>query len=161
MATKVSAGKDFKRNIRRMRAARSVKAVRVGFFRTAKYDDGTSVAAVAAWQEFGTDGGKYGGPIPERPFFRNALSSAKPQVLPLLKRTVNIKEPAVTAQIAVMIGELVQGEIQQSITTLRSPELSEVTIERRRRRLRKPVHSDNPLVDTGVLRGSVTYAVET
>ena len=31
-----------------------VKSVQVGFFSTAKYQDGTPVAAVAAWNEFGT-----------------------------------------------------------------------------------------------------------
>ena len=42
-----------------------VSGVKGGFFSTAKYDDkrGTPVAAVAAWNEFGTE------TIPERPFF--------------------------------------------------------------------------------------------
>lgn len=44
--------------------------VEVGFFETAKYSDGTSVAAVAASNEFGVPSQG----IPSRPFFRNAIS---------------------------------------------------------------------------------------
>ena len=47
-----------------------IKRVRVGFFSTAKYDDGTSVANVAGIQEFGAPAVG----IPERPFFRQSIA---------------------------------------------------------------------------------------
>ena len=43
----------------------------------------TPVAAVAAWNEFGTE------TIPERPFFRTALEEAKPKVVALLKDEID------------------------------------------------------------------------
>ena len=59
-----------------------VREVDVGFFSTATYPDGTPVAAVAAWNEFGTQRG--GRPhIPERPFFRRAIKSMRPGVVRL------------------------------------------------------------------------------
>ena len=44
--------------------------IEVGFFESAKYPDGTSVAYVAAIQEFGNPKGS----VPSRPFFRNAIA---------------------------------------------------------------------------------------
>ena len=65
-----------------------VKNVKVGFFSTPRYDDKkhTPVAAVAAWNEFGTNS------IPERPFFRSALEEAKPKVIQTLKAEIDPKK---------------------------------------------------------------------
>jgi hypothetical protein len=47
--------------------------LRVGFLENAKYPDGTPVAAVAAWQNYGT------GSIPPRPFFSNMVAQKSPE----------------------------------------------------------------------------------
>ena len=69
----VRGGHRLKASIRKGLSAQGVTRVTVGFYKTATYPDGTPVAAVAAWNEFGTKGGGWGGPIPERPFFRQTV----------------------------------------------------------------------------------------
>ena len=44
------------------------KKIKVGFFSTSEYEDGTKVATGAAIQEYGLAGN------PERPFFRQAIA---------------------------------------------------------------------------------------
>lgn len=46
--------------------------VRVGYLETATYPDGTPVALVAFWQEFGTPSARF--PIPPRPTFRMMIA---------------------------------------------------------------------------------------
>ena len=103
-----------------------VKNVSAGFFSSARYDDKkkTPVAAVAAWNEFGTK------KIPERPFFRTALEEAKPKVVALLKDEIDPRRMTVGPLLADKIGALVQGEIQESITRLRQPPNAPATIAR-------------------------------
>ena len=67
VTVKRTGGKKLQRLLREAGKG-GVSGVKVGFFSTAKYEDGTPVAAVAAWNEFGTK------TIPERPFFRRALA---------------------------------------------------------------------------------------
>ena len=123
-----------------------VKNVKVGFFSTAKYPDRTPVAAVAAWNEFGTNS------IPERPFFRSALEEAKPKVIQTLKTAIDPKKMTVGPQLAGRIGAQVAGEVQKSITRWRTPPNAPRTIAKK--------GSSNPLVDTGHMRASVTWEVE-
>ena len=47
------------------RAQRRPMGIRIGFFASAKYQDGTPVAAVAAWHEFGAPKVR----LPSRPYF--------------------------------------------------------------------------------------------
>ena len=69
MPKNVTGGRKLAAFLRQAKAAQasSVKGIDVGFFSTAKYPDGTPVAAVAAWNEFGTErnGQQH---VPERPF---------------------------------------------------------------------------------------------
>ena len=51
---------------------KSAKVVKVGFLEGAAYPSGIPVAAVAAFQDFGTRR------IPPRPFFRNMISTKSP-----------------------------------------------------------------------------------
>ena len=55
--------------------------VKVGFFAGSNYEDGTSVAYVAAIQEFGTTEAGANGLviIPPRPFMRNTIANNKAQ----------------------------------------------------------------------------------
>ena len=54
--------------------------IEVGFINTDVYDDGTRVADVAMWNEFGT------ADAPQRPFFRSAIHAAKPQVEQMIRK---------------------------------------------------------------------------
>ncbi len=123
-----------------------VSGVAVGFFSTARYEDGTPVAAVAAWNEFGTE------TIPERPFFRRALAEAEDGIIRVLKAGIDTEKMVVDDRLAGRVGAYVQGEIQESITALREPPNAPETIARK--------GSSNPLIDTKHMRQSVTFVVE-
>ena len=123
-----------------------VSGVKVGFFSTAKYQDGTPVAAVAAWNEFGTKN------IPERPFFRNALAESERSVGRILQAGLDTKKMVVGEQLAGRVGAHVQGKIRDSITALKEPPNAPETVRRK--------GSSNPLLDTGTLRNSVAWEVE-
>ncbi len=123
-----------------------VSGVKVGFFSTARYEDGTPVAAVAAWNEFGTK------TIPERPFFRNALAESERGVSNILAKGIDTKKMVVDEQLAGRVGEYVQGKIRDSITALKEPPNAPETVKRK--------GSSDPLLDTGTLRNSVDWEVE-
>ena len=125
-----------------------VSGVKVGFFSTAKYDDerGTPVAAVAAWNEFGTE------TIPERPFFRNALAESERGVSNILAKGIDTKKMVVDERLAGRVGAYVKGKIRDSITALKEPPNAPETVRRK--------GSSDPLLDTGTLRNSVDREVE-
>ena len=135
-----------------------ISEIRVGFFSTARYPDeepksgrgkkrkGPPVAAVAAWNEFGTKA------IPERPFFRRALAEAEDGIVDQLKDGIDPEKMTVDPLLADKIGIYVQAEIQESITALRKPPNAPETIRQK--------GSANPLIDTGFMLRSVTYEVK-
>ena len=162
MPSRVKGGKKLAAFLRRAKSAKArSKRTDVGFFSTAKYSDGTPVAAVAAWNEFGTE------TIPERPFMRNAISGAERDLLPVLKANIDPKEMRIDARTAGLVGEVMKARIQQSITTLREPPNAPITISGgwMRSKSGKPFRvkgkgSSNPLIDTGFMRASVAYKVD-
>lgn len=105
----------------------------------------------ALWNEFGTKGGGWGGPIPERPFMRNSIRNNKAKYQAALKSSgAKILVGNGDMEMALRrLGILAQGDIQSEITSLASPPNSPVTI--------KLKGSSNPLIDTGRMRQSVTW----
>ncbi len=145
VSVKRTGGKKLQRLLREAGKG-GVSGVKVGFFSTARYEDGTPVAAVAAWNEFGTK------TISERPFFRNALAESERSVGRILQAGLDTKKMVVDEHLAGRVGAYVQGKIQDSITALKEPPNSPSTIRAKQ--------SSNPLVDTGFMRDSVTWQVE-
>lgn len=141
----IRGGRKLHEFIQRARQAGGVKRIEVGFFESARYPDGTPVAAVAAWNEFGAAN------IPERPFFRIALAQAEDPIEQLIRDNINPRTLQVDEDLANKIGAYMQGEIQQSIVDLTSPANAPSTIQRK--------GSSNPLVDTSTMRTAVTYKV--
>lgn len=139
--------------------AHAVRGVEVGFFASARYPDGTPVTNVAAFMNFGTKASKQHRAIPARPFFDNAIPEIRRVVHGVLRKGLNPRTMVVDRTLAGRIGEAAKGQVQLQITILRQPKLSPVTIERRRKRLVRPVKSTNPLVDTNVLRRSVNWRI--
>lgn len=121
--------------------------LRVGFLEGATYPDGTSVAMVAAIQEFGAPAVG----IPPRPFFRSMIaqkSSEWPDAIAGLLRSNNYD----TVKALQLAGAAIKGQIQQSIADLTSPPLAPATAERK--------GSDKPLIDTGHMLNSVDFEVK-
>ena len=140
----VVGGRNLQR-ILRQAGKGGVRNVEVGFFSDARYQDGTPVAAVAAWNEFGTS------KIPSRPFIRNSNAKLKEQLPEILKNGIDPKKNVVEDVLANQIGLLAQATIQTEIRDLREPPNSPVTIELK--------GSDNPLIDDGKMRQSTSYKV--
>lgn len=130
------------------------KKVKVGF----PAGKASGVVDRAFFNEFGTKGGAsgggWGGPVPERPFLRNAMrdnrakynSGAETAAKAILHGQYDMRA-ALTK-----LGIMAQGDIQSEITALSSPPNSPVTIARK--------GSSNPLIDTGQMRQSVTWAID-
>lgn len=128
------------------------RQVKVGF------PAGSANVDKAIYNEFGTrggaSGGGWGGPIPERPFMRNAarnnaakyLKIAADQVIPVLTGKVSLRG------FLSKLGELGKQDIQNEITSLSSPPNSPVTIALK--------GSSKPLIDTGEMRQSVTWKID-
>jgi hypothetical protein len=122
-------------------------SVKVGFMERATYPDGTSVALVAAVNEFGRPAANQ----PPRPFFRTMIAAHRDEwprvVAQLLKQ--NQFDAARTLE---GLGQAMVGELQQSIVNLVDPPLKPTTVERK--------GFAKPLIDTGHMMRSVDYQVE-
>ena len=169
MPTLYTKGKVFEQMLAASQRAKR-PAILVGFFNTARYpqerrilsQDGRKrvirrkspppVAYVAAINEFG-----YGGPprIPSRPFFRNTIMKWEQSDSPVTKEVrkhidpMDMKIDEIGAR---RVGEVAKGMIQQSITELKTPPNSPITIALK--------GSADPLIDSGFMRQSVSYNVK-
>jgi len=104
-----------------------------------------AVAQVAFWNEFGTK------TAPPRPFFRNAIADKSDEwgnTLAALVKPANFDIPAVLG----IMGEVMQGDIRESIIALVSPKLSDRTVEEK--------GFDKPLIDTSTMLRAVDYEVD-
>lgn len=122
----------------------SKATLNVGFFESSRYTEGAYVAQVARIQEYGSL------KIPPRPFFRNAIDNNMQKWLDFLGRDLVNTNNAETSYNR--LGEVVRGDIVESITQLDIPPNAPKTIARK--------GSSNPLIDTGFLRANVTFKVE-
>lgn len=109
----------------------------------------------AIYNHFGTaggaSGGGWGGPIPPRPFLSNAMKANRGKYLTAMRSQAKAILMGQASMKIVMsrLGAMAQGDIQKEITTLSSPPNSPVTIAMK--------GSSNPLIDTGIMRQSVTW----
>lgn len=121
--------------------------VQVGFLENATYPDGTSVALIAAINEFGAPSRGQ----PPRPFFRRMIIAKSPEwpgaIADLLK--TNDFDANRTLE---QVGAAIKGQLQQSIVDLVDPALKPSTVARK--------GFDKPLIDTGHMLKSVDYRVK-
>jgi len=118
--------------------------VSVGFMGGATYPDGTPVAAVAYWNEYGNV------EQPARPFFRQMIakeSQTWPEKMAKLAKATNYDANKVLG----LMGEDISGALKQSINELQSPPLAESTI--------KAKGFSKPLIDTSQMTNSISYEV--
>ncbi len=128
-------------------ALETASKVRIGFLEGRTYPDGTSVAMVAAIQDFGAPAAG----IPPRPFFRNMIAKKKgewPTAIGKLLKANNYDARKTLEQTGAAIG----GQLRQSIIDTNSPPLKPATIRRK--------GFDKPLVDTGLMLNTVDHEVE-
>jgi hypothetical protein len=112
--------------------------------------DGTTMALVAAVQEFGSPENN----IPERPFLRMGIAAGRPRFERLNSgnlRLILAGRKTVTRALE-ELGNLAAGEVKRGMVTLKFEPLKPATIARK--------GSSRPLIDTGNLRQSITYQVE-
>ncbi len=98
--------------------------IQVGFLEGATYPDGTPVAAVAYWDEFG-HGGNF--PAPPRSFFRTMIAKESPQwgkKMAALAKATNFNGLLVLK----LMGEDIAGALKQSIIDTNEPPLNATTL---------------------------------
>lgn len=114
------------------------------------YEDGLTIATVAAVNNFGSADGV----IPPRPFLAPAIEKGAPQY----QRLAEVMIPKVLTgemdmrMLLEQMGQLAEGHIKQEITDLKIPPNAKSTIAAK--------GSDNPLIDTGALRQSIRYVID-
>lgn len=122
-------------------------SVKIGFLAKAKYPDGTSVAMIAAIQEFGAP--SIG--IPPRPFFRTMIAEHQGEwpaaIADLLKS--NDLDAVKTLDLA---GAAIAGQLRQAISVFEGIPLKPATIKRK--------GFSKQLIDTGHLLASVDHEVK-
>lgn len=96
----------------------------VGFLAGATYPDGTPVAQVAFWNEFG-HGGNF--PAPPRPFFRKMIADESPGWSAKIARGLKYYDYD-GSKVLKALGEDIKGALQQSISTIDGPALSPTTL---------------------------------
>jgi hypothetical protein len=121
----------------------------VGIPSGSNYEDGTTVATVAAIQEFGSPAKN----IPPRPFFAPTVKEQKDQWTNIIAKSVpKVVENKMTAfDVLDLVGRVAAADIQTKISSIYSPPLSPITIKRK--------GSSKPLIETGLMLASVSNAV--
>lgn len=114
------------------------------------YEDGLTLATVAAVNNFGSADGL----IPPRPVLQPAVEKGAPQY----QRLAEVMIPKVLSgqmemrMLLEQMGQLAEGHVKQEITDLREPPNAASTIAKK--------GSDNPLIDTGAFRQSIRYVID-
>jgi len=123
------------------------RAVRVGFLEGSTETDGTSLPMVAALNEFGAPSRGQ----PPRPFFRTMVTRHKGEWGDQLGKVLKTTDYDEGRSLGLM-GELISGELRQSIKDLTDPPLAASTVRRK--------GFDKPLIDTGTMFQRVNHEVE-
>lgn len=137
------------------------KSGKVGWFETAKYEDGTPVAAIAAIQELGSPKNN----IPPRPMLRSTASEKDREWTQLSKSGYKAMLAGNETEETVMNKLVLKaaGDVAKTISKIASPPLKQGTINARKRKRADKKTTGNltkPLIDTGVLFATVTGVVE-
>lgn len=120
--------------------------LKVGFLEGATYPDeeGTPVAQVAFWNEYGTSRS------PARPFFRTMIADESDGWAGVLARAAKHYQYDSKKVLGAM-GELIKGQLQQSITGWQDPANAPYTVAKKR--------FNKPLIDTSHMLNSIDYTV--
>lgn len=113
------------------------------------YPDGTPVVMVAAINQFGSNSRG----IPARDFMTPGGVLTMKKTAPIIKKLIpKINEGTMTRKQALeLLGVVAVGEFQEAITDLDEPANAPATIKAKK--------SSKPLIDTGLMRQTLTYVV--
>lgn len=151
---------------------------RVGWFETAKYEDGTPVALAAIVNEFGSPQNA----IPPRSFFRTTIMDQGKNWSKIVAAgaKASLQGGVNVGDVIEMLAARAAGDVRKKITKIWTPALKPETIKNRIRRTagyqnlktrkgraayanrkleKAPKSLTKPLVDTGFLLDSLTYDV--
>ena len=140
----------------------STLVAKIGYFPSAKYPDGTSIASIASIQEFGAPSKN----IPPRPFFRPTMDAQRAEWKQKMGQfAIRIMQGKMTVRSSFdAIGIVAAGQVRKTIATLMSPPLKKSTLLARQSRARKGSKykylSTKPLIDTGDMYGHLTNVTE-
>jgi len=92
--------------------------------------------------------------IPARPYLRSTMDENQDRYFAISKKLVGqiVSGEQTKGGALEIMGQLIEGDIKRKIITLRSPPNKAATIRRK--------GSDNPLVNTGLLGGSIRFIVK-
>lgn len=137
------AGKKFFRELKRL----ADLEVQVGFQGDQQYEDGTSIAEVAAYNEFGSSD------TPERPFMRQSFENHESELQAACDQVNRRLAQGGSAEQALQqIGAVAKGLVQDEIVNGGFAPNAESTIKKK--------GSEQPLIDTGTMRQSVNFVIK-
>ena len=139
---KLSGGDKYKKYLKdsKLNSARRHK-IKVGFFRESRYPNGIPVAQAADLNEFGY---KH---IPERPFFRRAISQMKTELAQSFLRNANQQTRGLDQGQLIQIGIEMAQKLEDSIREFKDPANAPSTVARK--------GFDDPLIDTKRMVNSI------
>lgn len=117
--------------------------VRVGVLEGSKYPDGTNVAQVAFWNEYGTR------TSPPRPFIRDTIKNEKQAWVALATKAIRMGYTV--EHMLGLVGAQMQTDIQHSIMTWTSPPNSAYTVAKKK--------FNAPLRDSLLMHDSIKFEV--
>lgn len=121
--------------------------VQVGFQEDQTYDDGTSLAEVAAYNELGTSDS------PARPFMRQSFENHESELKAACEMVNKIIADGGTAEVALNnLGVFCKGLVQSEIVDGGFEPNKPSTIKKK--------GSEQPLIDTGLMRQQVEYVIK-
>ncbi len=121
--------------------------VQVGFQGDEKYEDGTTIAEVAAYNEFGSSD------TPERPFMRQSFENHESELQAACDAANRLVSSGGSADQALQqIGVVAKGLVQEEIVNGGFAPNAESTIRKK--------GSEQPLIDTGTMRQAVNFVVK-
>lgn len=136
-------------------------SVKVGFFSKSTYPDGTPVAAVAYYNEYGADG------IPARPFMHKAAKANMNKWVKGIKNNIKGRglNKASVENAYKMAGMVAVGDIKKTIKSWPPGGNSRATVQAKASRARsgkgtKGINPETVLIDTGKMISSVAYEVK-
>ena len=121
--------------------------IEVGFQEGQTYDDGTPLAEIAAFNEFGTSD------VPARPFMKQAFEDYERQIHSMANEVNSTLSQGGSVETALdEMGVQLKGVIQKEIVAGQFEPNAPSTVRSK--------GSDKPLIDTGHMRQSVQYVVK-